>query len=141
MDAHKSTSLLHKVENEEAIVPPKLGDVLEPLNDDSNSQTQISIFIYEAPYTFCEKIQNLDNPSYFDAPLLASNDTTEIIDKKECCLNMLYDTALDDGPMLIDTPSCLHEDRNDIFVIHDDALIHKTPILFLKSPIYTIEEK
>jgi hypothetical protein len=95
--AHESTSLLHEEVNEEAIVSPKLGDVLEPLNDDSNAQTQNSIAIYEAPYTFCEEIRNLDNPSYFDAPLLASNDTSEIIDDKECCLDMLYDIALDDG--------------------------------------------
>jgi hypothetical protein len=54
---------------------------------------------------------------------------------------MIYDTELDDGPMLIDNPPCLHEDRNDILVIHDDALVHGNPILFLKSPIYTIEEK
>jgi hypothetical protein len=54
---------------------------------------------------------------------------------------MLYDTALDDGPMLIDNPPYLHEDRNEILVIHDDALIHESPILFLKSPTYTIEEK
>jgi hypothetical protein len=67
-------------EENEAIVPPKLGDVLEPPKDDSNTKTQNSIAIYEAPYTFCERIQNLDNPSYFDAPLLASNDISEIID-------------------------------------------------------------
>jgi hypothetical protein len=54
---------------------------------------------------------------------------------------MLYDTALDDAPMLIDNPPCLHEGRNEILVIHGDALIHESPILFLKSPIYTIEEK
>jgi hypothetical protein len=72
--------------------------------------------------------------------LLASNATSEIIDDKKCCLDMLYDTALDDGSMLIDNPPCLHEDRNDILVIHDD-LIHESPILFLKSPIYTIEDK
>jgi hypothetical protein len=73
--------------------------------------------------------------------LLASNTNSEIIDKKECCLDMLYDNALDDGTMLIDNPSCLHEDRNDILVIRDDSVIHESPILFLKSPIYTIEEK
>jgi hypothetical protein len=54
---------------------------------------------------------------------------------------MLYDTALDDGPMLIDNPPCLHEDRNNILVIHDDTLIHESPKLFLKSPTYTIEDK
>jgi hypothetical protein len=45
-----------------------------------------------------------------------------------CCLVRilvkLYDNALDDGPMLIHNPPCLHEDRNDILVIHDDALSH-----------------
>jgi hypothetical protein len=55
--------------------------------------------------------------------LLASNTSSKISDDKECCLDMLYDTALDDGPMLIDNPPCLDEDRNDILVIHDDALI------------------
>jgi hypothetical protein len=56
-------------------------------------------------------------------------------------LKYAYDTALDDGHMLIDNTPCLHEDRNDILVNHEDALIHESPILFLKSPIYTIEEK
>jgi hypothetical protein len=72
------------------------------------TQTQISIAIYETPYTFCEGIRNHDNPSYY-VPLLAINATNEIIDKKECCLDMLYDIALDDGPTLIDNPACLHE--------------------------------
>jgi hypothetical protein len=97
-----------------------------------------SIAIYEAPYTFCERIWNLDNPSYFYAPLLASNATSEITDKKECFLDILYDTALDDGPMLNDNPPCLHEDKNDALVIHDDALIHESTILLLQSPNYTI---
>jgi hypothetical protein len=116
----------------------KLGDVLEPLDDDSNTQTQNSIAIYENPYASCEEIQNHENPSYYYVSLLASNDTS---DKKECFLDMIYDIALDDGPTLSDNPPCLHEDKNDILVIHDDALIHESPILFLKSPIYTIEEK
>jgi hypothetical protein len=93
-------------EKEEDMAQPKLGDVLEPLDDDSNTQTQNSIAIFENPYTFCEGIRNHDNPSYY-VPLMASNATSEIIDKKECCLDMLYDTALDDGPMLIDNPPCL----------------------------------
>jgi hypothetical protein len=54
---------------------------------------------------------------------------------------MLNDNALDDGHMLIDNTPCLHKGRNDILVIHDDTIIHESPILFLKSPIYTIEEK
>jgi hypothetical protein len=141
MTARDNTSLLQKEENEKAIFSPKLGDVLEPPKDDSDTQTQNSITIYENSYTYYEGILNHDNPSYYDATLLASNSTSKIIDKKECCLDMLYDTALDDGPMHIDNPPCLHEDRNDILVIYDDALIHESPILFLKSPIYTIEEK
>jgi hypothetical protein len=117
---------------------PKLGDVLEPIKDDSNTQIQNLIANYENPYISCEGIRNHYNPSYYDASLVVSNATS---DKKECFLDMLYDTALDDGPMLIGNPPCLHEDRIDILVIHDDALIHKSLILFLKSPIYTIEEK
>jgi hypothetical protein len=31
------------------MVQPKLGDVLEPLKDDSNTQTQNSIVIFENP--------------------------------------------------------------------------------------------
>jgi hypothetical protein len=74
MAACESASLLHKEDNEEAIVPPKLGDVFEPPKDDSNTQTQNSIAIYEAPYTFCERIRKLDNPSYY-VTLMASNAT------------------------------------------------------------------
>jgi hypothetical protein len=54
---------------------------------------------------------------------------------------MLYDNALDDGTILIDNSPCIHEDKNDELSGCDDALIHDSPILFLKSPIYTIEEK
>jgi hypothetical protein len=57
------------------------------------------------------------------------------------CLNMLYDNALDDGSILIDNSSCIHEDKNNELSGCDDALIHESPMLFLKSPIYTIEEK
>jgi hypothetical protein len=53
-------------EKKEDIARLKLGDVLEPLNDDSNTQTRNSIAIYKAPYSFCEEIRNLANPSYFD---------------------------------------------------------------------------
>jgi hypothetical protein len=121
---------VYEEEEEENMTHPKLGDVLEPLNDDSNTQTQNSIGIYKVPYTFCAGIRNHENPSYDDAPLMASNSTSEIIDKKECCLNMLYDTSLDDGPMIIYDPPCLHYDRNDILVIHDDAIIHESPIYY-----------
>jgi hypothetical protein len=35
----------------------------------------------------------------------------------------------------------MQEDKNDELPDCDDALIYESPILFLKSPIYTIEEK
>jgi hypothetical protein len=67
---------------------PKLGDVLEPLKDDSNTQTQNSIIIFEKnPFTSA---------------------TSGIINNQECCLNMLYDNALDDGHLLIDNSACIH---------------------------------
>jgi hypothetical protein len=53
---------------------------------------------------------------------------------------MLYDNGLDDGPMLVYIPPCLHEDRNDILVIHDDAIIHESPILFEISYLHQIGE-
>jgi hypothetical protein len=71
-------------EKEEDMVPPKIGDVLEPLKDDSNTQSQNSVVIYENPCTSCEGTQNHEKPSYYDAPLLASNGTSEINDNKEC---------------------------------------------------------
>jgi hypothetical protein len=102
------------------MVQPKLGDVLEPLENDSNTQTQNSIVIFENP---------------------CPSSTSGIIDNNECCFHVLYDNALDDGPILIDNSPCIHEDKNDELAGCDDALIHWSPILFLKSPIYTIEEK
>ena len=33
------------------------------------------------------------------------------------------------------------EDKNDIFAVHDNTLISKSPILFLNSSSFTIEEK
>ena len=61
-------------------------------------------------------------------------------------LDMLYDNALDDGPMLIDNPPCLVvttlcEDKNDILAVCDGTLTHESPTLFLNSPSYTMEEK
>jgi hypothetical protein len=140
MAAQESASLLHNEENEEVIVPPKLGDILEPLKDDSNTQTQNSIAIYENLYTSYEGNHNLDNPSYYDAPLMASNATSKIIDEEEYCFDMLYDTTIDDGLTLIDNFPCIYEDKNDEFARCDAALIHESPILFLEPPIYTIEK-
>jgi hypothetical protein len=52
---------------------------------------------------------------------------------------MLYYNALDDCRIIIDNSPCIHEDKNDELASCDDALIYERPILFLKSPIYTIE--
>jgi hypothetical protein len=64
---------------------------------------------------------------------------------EEYVLNMLYDNALNDGPMMLDDPPCSVsnslEGKNDILVVHDDTLIHESPIVFLNSPNHTIEEK
>ena len=92
-----------------------------------------------------------DNQCYYDetnnVPLLC-NATSELIDdNKECCLNMLYDNSLDDGPMLIDNPPCLElvttlcEDKNDILVVCENTLTNESPTLFLNSPNNTIGEK
>jgi len=131
---------MHPKEEEEDMVQPKLGDVGEPLKDDSNTQTQNSFVIYENPCYDQHTMVTYENPCYYDeiynAPLLDSNDN------EECCLDMLYDNALDDGPMPNDNPPCIiHEDRNDTLVIHDDTLISKSPIIFLNSPGLTLEEK
>jgi hypothetical protein len=155
--------------NQEAMIPPKLGEELDlptsPPIYDSNIQTQNSFVIYDNPcydnfptknpYTFCEGNETqmviYENPSYYeinDAPLLASNATSEITDDNEnCFLDMLYDNALDDGPMLIDNPSCLEvvtklcEDKDDIIVVCNGTLTHESPTLVLNSPNYTLEEK
>jgi hypothetical protein len=60
-------------EKEEDMVQPKLGDVLEPLKDDCDTQTQNSIVIFENP---------------------CPSSTSGIIDNNECCLDVLYDNAL-----------------------------------------------
>jgi hypothetical protein len=96
----ESTSLLHKEENEEAIVPSKLGEEWDlppsPPTCDNNSKTE---------YALDDGLILLNNPPYLE----------------------------------IDTMLC--EDKNDELAGCDDALIHESPILFLKSPIYTIEEE
>jgi hypothetical protein len=107
---------------------PKLGNVLEPLDDDSNTQTQNSIATYENPYTSCAGIQNHENPSCYYVPLLSSNATNEIIDKKECCVNMLYATALD-----VSHPKILEFEINKIGTMYAclDLKFHRELKLFL----------
>ena len=141
------------------VFQPKLGEELDlptsPSTFDSSTQTQKSFVIYENPcYDECQTKNSMvlyDNSCYYDetnnAPLLSINATSELIDdNEEYCLNMLYNNALDDGPMLIDKPPCLVvaklcEDKNDILSICDSALTHESPTLFLNSPNHTIEEK
>jgi hypothetical protein len=148
---------------------PKLGEELDlptsPPTYDSNTQTQDSFIIYDNPCydnfptknpcTFCEGIETqmviYENPSYYeinDASLLASNATSKTTDDNEnCVLEMLYDNALDDGPMLIENPPCLEavtklcEDKYDILAVGSGTLTHESPPLFLSSPNYTLEEK
>jgi hypothetical protein len=148
---------------------PNLGEDLDlptsPPTYDSNTQTQNSFVIYDNPcydnvptknpYTSCEGIASqmviYEDPSYNEtknAPLLASNATSKITnDNKNCVLDMLYDNALDDGPMLIDNPPCLEvviklcEDKDDILAVCSGTLTHESPTLFLNSPNYTLEEK
>jgi ERCC4-related helicase len=55
-------------EKEEDMVQPELEDVLEPLKDDSNTQTQNSIVIFENP---------------------CPSSTSEIFDNNECCLDVI----------------------------------------------------
>jgi hypothetical protein len=137
-----------------------------PPTYDSNTQTQNSFVIYDNPcydnfptknpYTFCEEIESqmviYENPCYYDetsnAPLLSSNSTSKISnDNENCVLDMLYDNALDDGPMLIDNPPCLEvvtklcEHKDDILAVCNGTLTHESPTLFLNSPNYTLEEK
>ena len=55
---------------------------------------------------------------------------------EEYGLDMLYDIALDHGPMLIDNPPCLVvttlcEDKNDILAAYDNTLTHESPTLSL----------
>jgi hypothetical protein len=59
-----------------------------------------------------------------------------------CDDNYKIEYALDDAPSLLYNMSCLEtimlcEDENDKLVVSDDALIHESPISFLKSLIYT----
>ena len=89
----------------------------EPLKYDSNSQTQNSFVIYENPWydnnlPTQDSMVTYENPCYYDesnnAPLhmLASSTSNIIDDNEECCLDMLYDNALDDGPVFLDDPPC-----------------------------------
>jgi hypothetical protein len=158
-----------KEEIEIDMFQPELGEELHlptsPPTYDSNTQTQNSFVIYDNPcydnfptknpYTSCEGIESqmviYKNPSYYEtnnAPLLASNTTSKITDDNEnCVLDMLYDNALDDGPMLIDNHPCLEvvtklcEDKDDTLAVCSGTLTHESPTSFLNSPNYTLEKK
>jgi hypothetical protein len=65
-----------------------------------------------------------------------------IDDNKECYVDIHHDNGLDDGPVLLNDPSCTtiiinsceDRDNDNILVARNDALIHESPILFLNSP-------
>jgi hypothetical protein len=203
-----------EVQEEEDMVQPKLGDVSEPLKDDSNSQTQNPLFMHESNYESVEMEGNCyyyydSDDEYIDmlAEIIVDNDFK---DDEEYGLDMFYEKALDDPPLvtilpmawadkiepacddnLYDNEPVLDEyidihafygnsydiwvekilgkddSSSDISPIKidlydnaldddhvittnppcankagcDDAITHESPIFFLKSPIYTIEEK
>ena len=58
-----------------------------------------------SPSTFDSSTQSQKSFVIYDNPLFVP--TTDMHDNEECYLNMLYDNALDDGPMFIDNPPCL----------------------------------
>jgi hypothetical protein len=159
-----------KEEIEMGLFQPELGEELDlptsPPTYDSNTQTQNSFVIYDNPCydnfltknpcTFCEENETqmviYENPCYYDetsnAPLLSSNSTSKIInDNENCILDMFYNNALDDGPMIIDNPPCLEvvtklcEDKDDILAVCSGNLTHESPTSFLNSPNYTLEDK
>jgi hypothetical protein len=65
----------------------------------------------------------------------------EFDDDDECVLYMLYDNALDDGHMFLDNHPCttlvtnMCEDKNDVFVVHDNTLISKSHVISLNTSI------
>ena len=90
-------------DNKEDMIPTKLGDVQEPptspTKDDSNSKTQNSLVFYGTCY-YDESDE--DTPIIdFDVPNNAFDDNEEF------AFDMIYDNALDDGPILLDNPPCL----------------------------------
>ena len=106
---------------------------------DSNPKTQNSLVFYgTCYYDECDDDMSIIN---FYVPNNDFNDNEYILD-------MPYDNALDDGPILLDNPPCLEitslcEDinKNVILAVCNGTLTHESPISFLSSPIYTREEK
>ena len=113
---------------------------LSPSTYDSNPKTQNSLVFYGTCY-----YDESDDDIFIINFEVPNND----FNNNEYVLDIQYDNALDDGPALLDYPPCLTmiknscEDRyNDkLSTGQDDTLIHESPISFLNSPIYTIEEK
>ena len=145
-----------KEETEEDMVQPNFGeeeDLPPPLSmDDSNSEIENFATMHEPPS--CDHV-DIDSSYYTDESdddMLMDDFVSPINNSdnnEECVLDMLYDNALDDGPVLLDDPPCLTmiknscEDRyNDKLPTgQDDTLIHESPTSFLNSPIFTTEEK
>ena len=110
-------------ENEEKELPPS------PPMDEGNTKFFVDDKLCSYDSDNEEEYQPMPNEN------IINND-------EEYGLDMLYDNALDDCPMLIDNPLCLEvEDKNDIIAACDGTLTHESPTLFLNSPNYTIEEK
>ena len=116
-------------ENDDVINCYTISTIHVPSNDDMES-SKLGDEVFENPFAIDDYI--------FETSPSSKND-------EEYGLDMLYDNALDDGPMLIDNPPCLVvticEDENDILAACDDTLTHESPTLFFKSPIITMEEK
>ena len=101
--------------NKEDMIPAKPGNMQEPptspTKDDSNSKTQNSLVFYGTCY-YDESDE--DTPIIdFDVPNIAFDDNEEF------AFDVIYDNALDDGPILLDNPPCseifnsLWEDKID----------------------------
>jgi hypothetical protein len=90
------------------MVQPKLGDVLEPLKDDSNSQTPKPLFMHESNYESIEMEGNCNY--YYDSDDECNDMPAEIIvdndfkDDEEYGLDIFYDKSLDDPPLVTILP-------------------------------------
>ena len=121
---------IYEEEDEEAIVQSKLGEEWDlppsPSTYDSNSETKNSIVIDEHVNETYYLSDESDDDIPMDDVVSPNND---FYDYEECVLDILYDNALDDGPILHDNPPCLEivtslrEDKNDIHAICYDTLI------------------
>ena len=148
----ESTNILQEVygeEKEEDMVQPKLGEEWDPPpsppKDDSNTKTKNSPIMHEHVIIDSDLYSDESDDHMPIIDIVAPNNNFD--DNEECVLDMLYDNALDDGPILLDNPLCLEivthscEEKIDTLAVHDNTLISKSPILLLNSSSFTIDEK